>query len=676
MMTKEALTSKVLVLGIDAMDPRLTRKYVDEGVMPNTKKLIEQGACREDLVMLGGQPTVTPPMWTTMATGCNPNVHGITCFFRQSQDNLAATGYNLDSRNCKAEPFWNVAVEAGHKTLVFHWPGSSWPPTSDSPLLHVVDGTQPAMVNMGVGARDGLFLAHGSVNVTETTLRPRGSFSGHIPCVIEDMVVEENVEDSMGATTDKALTLNGEASETVMLTPEEGEGGLNAYGFDTEVCTIKPASGWLDAPAGAMESVLLLSKGLIRRPLLILPNDEGIYDRIAIYKSKKEAEPIVVLPKDVYITDIVDEAIKNDERYSVVRSMRLMDLKEDGTDFVLFVSGAMDITCDMLFHPRSLYQDIAENIGYSAVMPSLSNKDKDLIERITFEGWRKHGQWEADAINYLIAKEDYDVVFSHWHFIDTMGHTFFKHMNGTDFMSKEDFADLCRETYQIADEYIGYFLPLLDEGWTILLVSDHAQVCPEHHPHLIGDLTGVNVPVMRALGYTTMVKDENGEDTHTIDWSKTKAIASRGNHIYLNLKSRWDKGIIEPEDQYEVEEQLMTDLYGYRDNVTGKRIIALALRNRDAVLLGMGGPECGDILVWNAEGYNYDHCDSLSTTLGTCGTSVSPIFIAAGRGIKQGFTTNRIIRQVDVTPTIAALTGLRMPADCEGAPIYQILDQQ
>ena len=66
---RKALSEKILVLGIDGLDPRLARKYVDEGVMPNLKKFMERGACREDLVMLGGQPTITPPMWTTLATG-------------------------------------------------------------------------------------------------------------------------------------------------------------------------------------------------------------------------------------------------------------------------------------------------------------------------------------------------------------------------------------------------------------------------------------------------------------------------------------------------------------------------------------------------------------------------------------------------------------------------------
>ena len=87
----------------------------------------------------------------------------------------------------------------------------------------------------------------------------------------------------------------------------------------------------------------------------------------------------------------------------------------------------------------------------------------------------------------------------------------------------------------------------------------------------------------------------------------------------------------------------------------------------------MGGPTCGDIIIWLAEGYNYDHADSLSTTEGYADTSVSPIFIAAGPGIKAGFTTTRIIRQVDLAPTLAVLANVAMPAQCEGAPIYQIM---
>lgn len=75
------------------------------------------------------------------------------------------------------------------------------------------------------------------------------------------------------------------------------------------------------------------------------------------------------------------------------------------------------------------------------------------------------------------------------------------------------------------------------------------------------------------------------------------------------------------------------------------------------------------------EGFNIIHMDSLSTQQGYYHTSVSPIFVAAGPGIKQNYRTERVIRQVDVAPTIATLLGVRMPQQCEGAPAYQIFEE-
>lgn len=114
-MKREARSEKIIVLGIDGMDPKLTKKYIDMGLMPNTKKFIEAGAAREDLVLLGGQPTVTPPMWTTLATGAYPMTHGITGFNGQHPMRLDKLVYNMDSRRCKAEQLWNVFAEAGKK---------------------------------------------------------------------------------------------------------------------------------------------------------------------------------------------------------------------------------------------------------------------------------------------------------------------------------------------------------------------------------------------------------------------------------------------------------------------------------------------------------------------------------------------------------------------------------
>ena len=53
MLRNKGLTDKLLLLGIDGMDPRFTKRMISEGKMPNTEKLVQLGACREDLVLLG-----------------------------------------------------------------------------------------------------------------------------------------------------------------------------------------------------------------------------------------------------------------------------------------------------------------------------------------------------------------------------------------------------------------------------------------------------------------------------------------------------------------------------------------------------------------------------------------------------------------------------------------------
>ena len=86
MTTRKKHADKIMIVGIDGMDPKLTMKYLEKGVMPNTKRILERGVASKDLFMLGGMPTCTPPMWTTMATGNWPNVHGITDFSRHSPE--------------------------------------------------------------------------------------------------------------------------------------------------------------------------------------------------------------------------------------------------------------------------------------------------------------------------------------------------------------------------------------------------------------------------------------------------------------------------------------------------------------------------------------------------------------------------------------------------------------
>lgn len=671
-------TKKVFIMGIDGMDPKITQQYIDEGLMPNLVKFLERGSARENLAMIGGQPTVTPPMWTTLATGASPYVHSVHSFSRAG-DYIGLAGYNFDSRNCLAEQLWNVTAEAGIKTLVWHWPGSAWPPSSDNPNLCVIDGTQPEGVNCGNSVIEEEKVMIADEKTPDVLFRAKAATDSNVPCFISGMEFEDNeMEDALA-------TLCGGQERMAVPMLEQGDAEtLSKLPMDVIYSPIKPAQGWADAPEDAKECTIIHSKGLIHRPCLILKNEEGIYDTMKIFKNKKETEPIATLKTNEYVKNVIDDAIveKTDERIQVNRNMRILEMAEDGSHIRMWISAAMDFHNDTLWYPKSLLPEIVKNVGYPQPCSVAGGQDLQLVEDCMRATWDAAGEWTSDSIHYLIKEHGFQMVFSHFHNIDLQGHMIVQFLKrGNSSLDAETIQNLFREVYKQTDRYIGSYLDLLDDDWTIMIVSDHGQTCPEYHMSqlLCGD-DNFNAKEMVDWGFTVLKKDENGNDLPEIDWSKTKAVMWRMGEVWINLKGRevhdGIEGIVDPADKWQLEEEIMTKILETKSPMTGMRVAQLAMRNKDAVLLGMGGPKCGDIVFLAAEGYTMDHADSISTVEGACGTSCMSIFAAAGPGIKENFRTKRVVHHVDVTPTIATLFGIRMPNECEGAPIYQILTNE
>lgn len=675
-MKRNPLSEKILVLGIDGFEPRLAKKFLDAGVMPNLKRFQEAGSCREDLVLLGSMPTVTPPLWTTLATGTNPGTHGITCFFRQDPENLDAIMFNLDSRYCQSEPVWNSFVKAGKNTLIWHWPGSSWPPTIDSPFLSVVDGVQPITINAGIATVDTVKIIGAAEKYESVEFMPN---TAHLPegtgCIIND------TGEAVDATESdfKAALRTGKTLHNFVMTADDCE--VNTIGVtlaDTVKSTLRPAKGWVNAPDDAKEFVIIVSNNLLRKPALLFKNAQGIYDTVAVYRSKKDDAPIVTLKNSETKFAVLDECVKEDgTTIPVSRSYQVLDIEPHGQYVNMLVDLAIEDNRDDLFHPTTLFKEVREKFGPIPTRSGMAGTKIDIVEKTVIPAWENYCIWQANVLTDFMANDRFDVIFSHIHNVDSMGHYFWHYAKHFEHWNNDAlrYQAAIQAVYEQTDRYIGRFLPALDQGWSIIITSDHGLICSEHHGIALGEMAGVNVGVMSELGYTTMKKDQDGNMLREIDWAQTKAIQIRGGHIYINLKGRDKHGIVDPADKYELEQQLISDLYNYRDPETGKRIVALALRNKDAILLGMNGPECGDIIFLKEEGFNVIHADSLSTQNGYADTSVSPIFLAAGAGIKKNFKTTRVIRQIDIAPTLAILGGVEIPDDCEGAPIYAIFTE-
>lgn len=682
-MTKEALSKKLIVLGVDGMDPRFTKYMMDKGEMPAVKKLVERGSAREDLVLLGAMPTITPPMWTTLSTGAYASTHGITGFWNVDKEDHSKLVYALDSTICKAEQSWNGIAEAGYRTLVWHWPGSSWPPTSDSPNLTVVDGVQPGFVGFGTGMRDDEVLVTASTRVKTADFFPKaGHANTGAGCILSDVEIKDESAGSQAAAD--ACQNAGASVENIMLTLEDGDFSVENMPFNTAESPLKEPTGWANAPEGAKEFVILTCNGLQRRPCLLLKNEAGEYDEVAMYRSKKDETPLATAKYHAFSPFYLDEVVLADgSKITCARSIGFVYHNDDYSTINVWMNRANDITDDAAWHPKSFHKEITENVGYWSFTSGLGGKNTYFSEHLMLPTWEIYNNWQAACLKYCVDNDKFDVIFSHLHNVDSVGHNVWPHGHNNIHTNPEDIEtnhEIMEETYRQTDRYLAQFVDYLDEGWTIIVTSDHGLICDtnEEGPSLMGDAFGVNAKVMDEIGLTVLKRDEKGNLLKEIDWSKTKAVATGTNHIFLNIKGRDPYGIIDPEDQYKVEEEIIDALYNYRDPKSGRRIISLAIRNRDALVMGCGQDGWGDIIYFVEDGFHHVHGEAWSTRMDHGGhhTSVSPVFIAAGSGIKEGYVTDRVIRQVDVAPTITTLLGARMPAQCEGAPAYQILTEK
>lgn len=112
---------KVLVLGLDGLDWDLVLPYVEAGRMPNLQRLMRAGTWGEMTTIV---PMLSPLIWTTMATGVGPDVHGVLDFVERD----ASTGelVPVTGRYRKVPAIWNIASALGLSVDVVGW-WATWP---------------------------------------------------------------------------------------------------------------------------------------------------------------------------------------------------------------------------------------------------------------------------------------------------------------------------------------------------------------------------------------------------------------------------------------------------------------------------------------------------------------------------------------------------------------------
>lgn len=151
-------TGRVLVLGLDGIDPQVVDLLMSEGKLPHFAELRSQGAYAP---LRSIKPLLSPIIWTTIATGRTADHHGIGHFVARS-----ASGEELPvtSQMRRVEALWTIASDQGRSVATVGW-WATWPPepvngsvVSDHVAFHFLfeEGTRPKSVGDHEASEDKL----------------------------------------------------------------------------------------------------------------------------------------------------------------------------------------------------------------------------------------------------------------------------------------------------------------------------------------------------------------------------------------------------------------------------------------------------------------------------------------------------------------------------------------
>ena len=130
---KNVKTEKVIVLGIDGIDPHILETLMDSGDLPTFSSIRTAGTYRRLSTI---SPSQSPVVWSTIATGSNPGYHGIFDFITRQPKNylpihtiVKVNPKNIFARRSsmflperKGTPFWAITSQMHIPTTVIRWP--------------------------------------------------------------------------------------------------------------------------------------------------------------------------------------------------------------------------------------------------------------------------------------------------------------------------------------------------------------------------------------------------------------------------------------------------------------------------------------------------------------------------------------------------------------------------
>ena len=122
--------NRVLIIGIDGATFDLIQPWIDEGRLPNLRKIYEKGA---SCVLNSTLPPNSAPAWTSLLTGMNPGKHGVYGFTRVEPMDGYAIKVNSGARR-RVPTAWQYLSTLGFRVITLNVP-MTYPPDSINGLV-------------------------------------------------------------------------------------------------------------------------------------------------------------------------------------------------------------------------------------------------------------------------------------------------------------------------------------------------------------------------------------------------------------------------------------------------------------------------------------------------------------------------------------------------------------
>jgi predicted AlkP superfamily phosphohydrolase/phosphomutase len=630
---------KVIVIGIDGMDPRLSEKMMAEGILPNFAQLRNlQGYKR-----LGTSiPPQSPVAWANFINGAGPGSHGIFDFIHRNPQN-------------QVEPFFAAAETVsgqGYMGIGDHKIPLVWPFHKSSETL---------LRRQGTPFWDYLDKAkiYSTFYNLPSNYPPSPSEYGYHKCL-------------SGMGTPDLLGTYGTyqhfAEDGPVRTKDDGGGKRSMVFFENN--TSKPALKLIGPPDSFLKDPrpatieFLVHRDLPSRSAVIEIQKHKILLKEGQWSNWLKVDFLMPLP-----SIIPDQSINGICRFY---------LQQVEPNFKLYVTPintdpsepAIKIT-----EPPKFIEAISKKLGlfyttgfqedHKALSNGVFTEDEFVRQATTVLEER------LNLLDYALKNYDDGLLFFYFSSTDLQSHMLWwdselKHPTRTASMAKHYF-DHIKNLYQKMDSVLGDILKRYNDSATVIVLSDHGFANFKGQFNLNSWL--------RDNGYlgpadcTSIMSD--------VDWSKTKAYGLGINGLYVNLKGRERDGVVEPGTQKEaLLEELKTKLESVKDS-DGRQVIACVHRTDKAysgnatalapdLIVGYRrnfraswatclGDLTSQILLDNDSAWSADHCADVSEVPGV---------VFCNKSIKAENP-----RLIDLGPSILAEFGLSTPSSMEGQNI-------